>query len=350
MKQIVCEVCGSHEFTKDEELFVCDFCRTKFSSVDVQKMMVEGTVEVAGTVRVDRASETHNLIALAVAALDNANPSEAYDYANRALEIDTDDANAWTVKGKAAGWSSTMQNFRVAEMLGAFRRAEELTPPEDMEKFRHDCGDVMNRVAVAVHNLSWNHAQEFPGVNGVWQSHINRCTEIVPALQVAYEWGGERQPLDNIIIVVSNLIRGIKFKDVRNQTKTVFLVPAYQQQMQQLLEQTATEIRKFDPEYQTPHPKKQSAMCFVVTATMGNEMALPVVTLQSFRDRVLVQHSVGRRFIQWYERNGPALADAVSQSRLLRSLSLVFIVAPSTAVAWGVMELGERLRAIGRAP
>jgi hypothetical protein len=48
--------------------------------------------------------------------------------------------------------------------------------------------------------------------------------------------------------------------------------------------------------------------------------------------------------------NGPALADSVSQSRLLRLLSLVFIVTPSTAVAWGVMELGDGLRAIGRAP
>ncbi len=232
--------------------------------------MVEGTVEIAGTVRVDRASETHNLIALAVAALDNSNPSEAYDYANRVLEIDTDDANAWTVKGKAAGWSSTMNNFRVAEMLVPSERAEELTPPDDRENFRHECADVMNGVAVAVHNLSWNHAQQFPGVDGVWTGHIGRCKEIVAVLQAAYEWGRERQPLDNIIVIVSNLIRGIKFK-VASETRTAFLVPAYQQQMQQLLEQTATEIRKFDPEYETPHPKKVSALCFIVTATMGND-------------------------------------------------------------------------------
>jgi hypothetical protein len=135
---------------------------------------------------------------------------------------------------------------------------------------------------------------------------------------------------------------------VVNQTRSVYLAKAYQQQMQQLLEQTAAEIRKFDPQYKTPHPKKAGS-CFIVTATMGNEMAFPVVTLQSFRDRVLVQHSVGRRFIQWYERNGPALADAVSQSRLLRFLSFVFIVTPSTAVAWGIMSLGDRLGAIGRA-
>lgn len=339
VKQIVCELCGSNDFTKDGDLFVCDFCRTKYSSVDVQKMMVEGTVEVAGTVRVDRTSETHNLIALATAALDNSNPNEAYDYANRALELDSGNADAWVGKGRAAGWSSTIDNFRVPEMLGAFRRAEELTPPDEREMLRQECADTLTQVAIAVFNLSWTHTNAYVGVDGVWAAHITRCTQIVTVLQVAYEWGDERKPLDAIISVVSNLIQGIKFKAPNGASRSVFLQPAYQQQMQELLAKTATDIRKFDPAYQTPQPKKLSD-CFVVTATMGNELAFPVVTLRSFRDRVLADYAGGRRFIQWYELNGPRMADTISQSRLLRALSLVFIVAPSTALAWVLMKVG----------
>ncbi len=227
--------------------------------------------------------------------------------------------------------------------MPTFRRAEELTPHDERQRLRHECADTMNRVAVAVHNLSWNHAQKFPGVAGVWQAHIDRCTQIVRVLQVAYEWGGERQPLDNIIVVVSNLIQGIRFKAPNGSSRSVFLKPAYQQRMQQLLEKTATDIRKFDPAYQTPQPKKKGD-CFVVTATMGNELAFPVVTLRSFRDQVLVGSAGGRRFIQWYELNGPRMADTISRSRLLRALSFVFVVAPSTAFTWLLMKVrGGRL-------
>jgi hypothetical protein len=344
VKQIVCEVCGSNDFTKAGDLFVCDFCSTKYSSVDVEKMMIEGTVEVAGTVRVDRTSETHNLISLATAALDNSNANEAYDYANRALEIDTDDPNAWVVKGKAAGWSSTINNFRVPEMLGAFRRAEELTPSDERERLRQECADTMNGVAVAVHNLSWNFTNEHVRVDGVWAAHITRCEQIVTVLQIAYEWGEKRAPLDNIVIIVSNLIRGITFKAYNGASSSVFLQKAYQQKMQQLLETAATDIRNFDPAYKTPHPKK-SGSCFVVTATMGDESAFPVVTLRSFRDEVLADYANGRRFIQWYELNGPRMADPISESRLLRAVSLMFIIAPSTAFAWVLMK-GFRRQAL----
>jgi hypothetical protein len=339
LKKIVCELCGSNDFTKDGDLFVCDHCRTKYSSVEAQRMMFEGSVEVTGTVRVDRANETGNLVTLATTALKNSNPGEAYDYANRALEIDAENPQAWLIKGKAAGWSSTIKNFRVPEMLGAFRRAEELTSPDERGSLRKECAGVMNSVAVAVHNLSWKHTNQFVRVDRTWAQHIERCKQIVAVLQVAYAWGGDRKPLDNIIIVVSNLITGIKFKGFKGESRAVFLQPAYQQQMQQLLEKTATEIRKFDPSYQTPHPTKKSANCFVVTATMGDELAFPVVTLRSFRDQVLAQYSGGRRFIGWYELNGPGLAEAISGSRLLRGLSLVLVVVPATVFALVVMKV-----------
>jgi hypothetical protein len=103
LNKLQCDLCNGTEFTKTDEYFVCDFCRTKYSTEQAKKMMIEGTVEVAGTVQVDRANETANLITLAESSLASGNPSNAFDYANRALEIDVDNSQAWACKAKAAG-------------------------------------------------------------------------------------------------------------------------------------------------------------------------------------------------------------------------------------------------------
>ena len=126
-------------------------------------MMIEGTVEVAGTVQVDRGSETANLISLADSALEGGNPEEAYSYANRALEIDVNNWQAWAYKAKAAGWSSTLRNLRVAEMLTSFSTALEKAPERERKELKIEWSGDMLRISVAVHKMSWKYVNKFPG-------------------------------------------------------------------------------------------------------------------------------------------------------------------------------------------
>jgi len=80
MKRLVCELCGGNDFTKgDDGLFVCGYCRTKYTPAQAQSMIVEGTV------RVDRSGEVGNLITLASNALASSNNQEAFDFANKVL-------------------------------------------------------------------------------------------------------------------------------------------------------------------------------------------------------------------------------------------------------------------------
>ncbi len=53
MNQLKCELCGSNELVKQDGFFVCQFCGTKYSVEEARRMMVEGTVDVKGTVKVD---------------------------------------------------------------------------------------------------------------------------------------------------------------------------------------------------------------------------------------------------------------------------------------------------------
>ena len=54
MKRLTCEMCGSTDLVKQDGFFVCQTCGTKYSVEEAKKMMIEGTVDVQGTVKVDR--------------------------------------------------------------------------------------------------------------------------------------------------------------------------------------------------------------------------------------------------------------------------------------------------------
>ena len=92
MKILRCEMCGSTELVKQDGVFVCQACNTKYSVEDAKKMMVEGTVEIAGPVKIDNTEEIENILQSARRAMDN----ELYDSAKKYYEqIMMKDASNW---------------------------------------------------------------------------------------------------------------------------------------------------------------------------------------------------------------------------------------------------------------
>ena len=63
------------------------------------------------------------LLGLATTALAAGNAAEALGYYNRVLEVDPRNSEAWSGKGKAAGWQSSITHIRFPEMLVAFNHA-----------------------------------------------------------------------------------------------------------------------------------------------------------------------------------------------------------------------------------
>lgn len=56
MNALKCEMCNSTDLVKQDGVFVCQSCGTKYSVEEAKKMMIDGTVEVQGTVKVDNSS------------------------------------------------------------------------------------------------------------------------------------------------------------------------------------------------------------------------------------------------------------------------------------------------------
>lgn len=99
MKQIVCEMCGGTDLLKQDGVFVCQSCGTKYSVEEAKKMMVEGTVEIAGTVQIDNSDKLENLYELAQRAKNNGDYEKAEKYYSRIQEYDPNDweANFYSV-------------------------------------------------------------------------------------------------------------------------------------------------------------------------------------------------------------------------------------------------------------
>ena len=98
-----------------------------------------------------------------------------------------------------------------------------------------------------------------------------------------------------------------------------------------------------DGDFRRANNKKANDNCFVVTATMGGGDHPVVAHMRRFRDQVLMETSIGNRFIEWYYAHGPGMARLIANSVPLRLLSYSLIVFPIYLLTRFWMKLRARL-------
>ncbi len=88
MKQLTCEMCGSTDLIKQDGFFVCQTCGCKYSVEEAKKMMIEGTVDVQGTVKVDNSAFVEKYLANARRAKQKEDWAETEKYYNMVEQND----------------------------------------------------------------------------------------------------------------------------------------------------------------------------------------------------------------------------------------------------------------------
>ena len=156
MKQLTCEMCGSTDLVKQDGMFVCQTCGTKYSVEEAKKMMVEGTV------RIDNSHLIDNYLTMAENAYQSKNQTEAESYCNKIIEIDPNNYKAWGLKGKAAGWSSTLQNLRFPEAVSAFSKSLLNAPEEVKKELVEEYKNEITDLAIATINLRADRFKKYP--------------------------------------------------------------------------------------------------------------------------------------------------------------------------------------------
>ena len=88
MKQLTCEMCGSTDLMKQDGVFVCQTCGMKYSVEEAKKMMIEGTVDIQGTVKVDNTAFVQKYLANARRARQKEDWMETEKYYNMVEQND----------------------------------------------------------------------------------------------------------------------------------------------------------------------------------------------------------------------------------------------------------------------
>ncbi len=87
MQAMKCEICGSNQIVKQEGLFVCQHCGTKYTIEEAKKLI--------GTVKIDKSDETQKFLVLARRAGEEKNYIDANKYYERVLQEDPDNWEAY---------------------------------------------------------------------------------------------------------------------------------------------------------------------------------------------------------------------------------------------------------------
>lgn len=184
MKQLTCEMCGSTDLIKQDGVFVCQTCGCKYSLEEARKMMVEGTVEVTGTVKVDNSAAIANYLKLAQSALDASNQKEAEDYANKIIELAPRHSEAWLIKGEAAGWQSSAANPRLTDAVTAWLNAIEYADNTDRGKLREAIAEKFTHLMLAMISLRCKNFGTIPSAENdkTTKTEVSNCVTLMNTL------------------------------------------------------------------------------------------------------------------------------------------------------------------------
>jgi hypothetical protein len=291
-------------------------------------MMVEGTVDVKGTVKIDKTDETQNLLKLAQSAIDSINGNEAYTYANRALEADPENAQAWLLKMKAVNLTATLNDMKVPDVINAGTQAINFNSDYANEVYTfyllkmlndltfcmnqlNDSADIKNlydaNVQVNLFTASENTLAADTICNIILtqidlevqlremipDSIVSEDPEITRLVgEVAKQWVYYTQAVNdrfNVYALKVNDETVIKYRSILNRIK------------QGLPEGSEDPIS----EEEISNPSK--GPCYVATAVYGSYDCPEVWTLRRFRDFTLAETWYGRAFTKTYYAVSPTL-------------------------------------------
>lgn len=307
--------------------------------------------------------ESDSLFDVGTVALASGNPSEAYRCFSTVVERDSSRWDAWVGKAKAAGWMSTLADYRWREMEACTKAAVGLCPAEKRPEVAHALASEAISVAIAIHNLALDHANKHGGIALPEQFGLGVLTKAKPMQQVIDTYH-ERVteailasanavslaelhgvPSANLVVRAFSMARNVFVNSVvtvegaQSPWNTIPLTfpPDKVTLVNTLVDRMLPGARKADPAILDPRQEaaqaqqeaNKAAGCFVATAALGTSDHPDLDTLRSYRDRILMTSMMGRAFVAFYYRVSPPLAAVIARSSTLRSLALRCIVRPA---------------------
>ncbi|MBQ8703019.1 MAG: TFIIB-type zinc finger domain-containing protein [Bacteroidales bacterium] len=310
MKTLTCEMCGSTNMVKEDGMYMCKSCGTKYSVEEARKMMMDDNNAPISTVKVDTSDELKNLYEVARRAKDSDNNENAAKYYDMILVKDPQswEAYFYVVYFKA-------MSCKIAEIWSAANSLVNCVDPvlqlvRDHVLEKNQQGLVIEelklRFVIAAKMLSGAAKSHYDGIDAqikdqYTQEYINNAAEGARILYVFGEgmeiYFGEKYGdaasyvWKEAIVIHNQYLPYLADKDGNKKKMTEY----------------AERIRKYDNTYQMPQFNESSGACYVATAVYGSYDCPQVWTLRRYRDYTLAQTWYGRGFVHLYYAISPTL-------------------------------------------
>jgi len=319
MKAIVCELCGSNNLVKEEGLFICQHCRTKYTPEEAKKLMVEGVVEVTGSVRIDNSDNLDKALKNARRAKDDNNSELAEKYYGEVIDLDPDNwegvffntyFKAMQCKIADISVAATSMDNCIETVLNLIKN--HVNGVENQEKCVTEMATLTMQMCATFKSAAVSH---FTNIAIEIQSKFARdyVISVSACYNTLYCLGDQIEKLfsneeyarnlaiaawNDGIIMQGNI--GLRF------TAAGHTAPHIDSSKDKnTIDHYANKIRKYNPSYELPELK--GGKCYVATAVYGSYDCPQVRMLRNYRDNTLSVTWYGRAFIYVYYATSPTL-------------------------------------------
>ncbi|MBO4810220.1 MAG: TFIIB-type zinc finger domain-containing protein [Prevotella sp.] len=320
MKALKCEMCGSTNLIKEGGVFVCQSCGTKYSVEEAKKMMVEGTVDVKGTVKVDTSDELKNLYEIARRNKDNNNEENAMKYYDMILVKDPKswEANFYVVYFKSMSCKIAQIQSAAIDVNNCLGSVLELvkdnvTDSDEQKKVINEIFIRTSTISRLLHNGAKNH---YEGIDAEIRSNYTQeyIYNVAASKDIMYNLG------DYLIQYFGDTYGSLaaeSWKQGIDQHKVYVKHLAQKDVNVNQINEYAEKVKKYDSSYQKP--TVDTSGCYVATAVYGSYDCPEVWTLRRFRDFTLDETWYGRLFIKTYYTVSPTFVKYFGNVKMFKS-------------------------------
>ena len=315
MKAMVCEMCSSQDLIKQEGLYVCQHCGTKYTVEEARKLFVEGTVKI------DHSDEVQKLYEVARRARNDNNSENAQKYYDMILVKDPSswEANFYTVyyqsmSCKIAHIQSAAIRLSNCEDTVLKLIKDNVSDPNEQRKAIDEIGAKLITISRILFNAAKNH---YDGISAqiqhkYIQEYANNCSA---ARDILYNYGNY---LIQFFGDTYGDIAAPCWKVAIQQHNVLMSVFSQKDANKEIILNYVNKVKKYDPSYQAP--EINTGGCYVATAVYGSYDCPEVWTLRRFRDNTLAETWYGRAFIRVYYAISPTLVKWFGKTEWFKNL------------------------------
>lgn len=267
MNALVCELCNSNELVKENGVYVCQHCGTKYTVEEARKLLVEGKMDVSGsTVKLDNSAFLEKQLVNARRAYDKQDWEEVAKYYNLVEQNAPDcmEAVFFSAYGKAMHTLTTKDYDKRESAFKVLRNSISIIN-DCFETTNEDKETVLATIADAVLKLS--------------------------TMRYIYEGVGYTKGTTGWQTTMFRL---------------VFI--AFREELDQILQKhNDAYIENLRAKLQANFSENKTGGCYVATAVYGSYDCPEVWTLRRYRDNTLAETWYGRAFIRTYYAISPTL-------------------------------------------